>query len=113
SRGSGRSCRRGSLVARASGGGPRDGMSRSRVRADALAFRPCRRARTAAARCCTMSETLKERVREFWEREPCGTKTASSTPGTPEFFAEVERRRYELEPFILDFADFEDWRDRD
>jgi SAM-dependent methyltransferase len=60
-----------------------------------------------------MSETLKERVREFWEREPCGTKTASSTSGTPEFFAEVERRRYELEPFIPEFAEFERWRDHD
>ncbi len=60
-----------------------------------------------------MSEMLKERVREFWEREPCGAKTASSTPGTPEFFAEVERRRYELEPFIPEFAEFERWRDLD
>jgi SAM-dependent methyltransferase len=60
-----------------------------------------------------MSETLKERVREFWEQEPCGTKTASSTPGTAEFFAEVERRRYELEPFLPTFAEFERWHDRD
>lgn len=56
-----------------------------------------------------MSEQLKERVRAFWEEEPCGTKTADAQPGTREFFEQVERRRYELEPFIPPFADFERW----
>lgn len=61
-----------------------------------------------------MSETLKERVRDFWEQEPCGTKTApAQQPGTAEFYAEVERRRYELEPFIPAFAEFERWRGKD
>lgn len=60
-----------------------------------------------------MSEQLKERVRAFWEDEPCGTKTADAQPGTREFFEQVERRRYELEPFIPAFAEFERWRDRD
>ena len=60
-----------------------------------------------------MSEVLKDRVREFWEREPCGTKTVEAAPGTAEFFAQVERRRYELEPFIPEFAEFERWRRKD
>jgi SAM-dependent methyltransferase len=60
-----------------------------------------------------VSEQLKERVRAFWEEEPCGTKTASAQPGTREFFEQVERRRYELEPFIPAFAEFERWRARD
>ncbi len=54
---------------------------------------------------------LKERVREHWEDEPCGTSTSTAAPGTPEFFAEVERERYRLEPFIPAFAEFERWRD--
>lgn len=51
----------------------------------------------------------KELVRAHWEREPCGTTTASSRPGTPEFFAEVERERYRLEPYIPAFAEFGRW----
>jgi SAM-dependent methyltransferase len=53
---------------------------------------------------------LKEAVREHWEADPCGTKLAEAEPGTPEFFEQVERRRYELEPFIAEFAEFERWR---
>lgn len=49
----------------------------------------------------------KERVRSFWEEEPCGAEHAAATEGTPEFFAEVERIRNELDPYILRFADFE------
>jgi SAM-dependent methyltransferase len=56
-----------------------------------------------------MSESLKERVRAYWEAEPCGTSTTEAEPGTPEFYADVERRRYELEPFIPGFAEFERW----
>lgn len=57
-----------------------------------------------------MTETLKEKVRRHWEAEPCGTKTASAEFGTSEFFAEVERERDRLEPFIPRFAEFERWR---
>lgn len=56
-----------------------------------------------------MSE-LKEQVKQHWEQEPCGTSTASATPGTSEFFAEVEAERYRLEPYIPAFAEFERWR---
>ena len=54
-----------------------------------------------------MSESLKERVRAHWQAEPCGTSTSTAKAGTAEFYAEVERRRYELEPFIPAFAGFE------
>ena len=51
----------------------------------------------------------KELVRAHWEREPCGTSTADAEPGTPEFFAQVERERYRLEPYVPAFAEFERW----
>lgn len=54
----------------------------------------------------TAASGLKARVRSFWQAEPCGTNTAEAEPGTPEFFRQVEQRRYELEPYIPDFADF-------
>jgi SAM-dependent methyltransferase len=49
----------------------------------------------------------KDRVRSFWEEEPCGAEHARAPEGTPEFFAEVERVRDELDPYIARFADFE------
>jgi SAM-dependent methyltransferase len=49
----------------------------------------------------------KQRVKTYWEREACGEIHAEAPEGTPEFFAQVERRRDELEPHIASFADFE------
>jgi SAM-dependent methyltransferase len=49
---------------------------------------------------------LKAAVRDFWEARPCGSSHATAPEGTGEYFAQVERRRYELEPFIPRFADF-------
>lgn len=48
----------------------------------------------------------KERVRSFWESEPCGWAHADAPEGTKEFFDQVERKREELEPYIARFADF-------
>jgi ubiquinone/menaquinone biosynthesis C-methylase UbiE len=53
---------------------------------------------------------LKAEVHDFWNADPCGAKLAHADRGTPEFYAEVERTRYELEPFIPSFAEFERWR---
>jgi SAM-dependent methyltransferase len=53
-----------------------------------------------------MSQAVKARVRGFWDSGPCGAKHASAPEGTPEFFAQVERRRRELEPFIDRYANF-------
>jgi SAM-dependent methyltransferase len=55
---------------------------------------------------------LKERVRAFWNGTPCGSDHADAPEGTREFFDQVERRRYELEPFIPMFADFEGAREK-
>jgi SAM-dependent methyltransferase len=51
-------------------------------------------------------ESEKARVQAFWEAEPCGAEHGEAPEGTPEFFAHVEARRKELEPFIARFADF-------
>ena len=52
-----------------------------------------------------MSATLKERVKEHWEREACGTRYASA-PDRKLFFDEISSARYSLEPYIPAFADF-------
>jgi len=54
--------------------------------------------------------SLKGRVRNFWDASPCGTGGVRRPEGSKEFFAEIERRRYELEPFIFGFAQFSRWK---
>jgi SAM-dependent methyltransferase len=49
----------------------------------------------------------KQRVKTYWEREACGEIHSDQPEGAPEFYAEVEARREELEPHIASFADFE------
>lgn len=60
-----------------------------------------------------MSEALKERVRAYWQQEPCGSETARAEPGTPAFYQEVESERDRLDPFIPEFAEFDHWAERD
>jgi SAM-dependent methyltransferase len=53
------------------------------------------------------AERTKGAVRSFWERTPCGSWDASAPEGSSEYYQQIERRRYELEPFIPEFADFD------
>jgi len=48
------------------------------------------------------STATKEAVKDFWNAEPCGTRYL----GGPQDFDAHARARYELEPFIFDFAGF-------
>ena len=48
-------------------------------------------------------------VRDYWEREPCGTDAGvvgDLPPGTRMWFEAVERSRYAVEPFIFALAQF-------
>ncbi|MDX6696185.1 MAG: hypothetical protein QOF02_3788 [Blastocatellia bacterium] len=52
-------------------------------------------------------QSLKERVRAFWQANPCGTKFADAPPGTRLFYERVEEHRYTKEwhiPLAADFA---------
>jgi SAM-dependent methyltransferase len=49
------------------------------------------------------SKDLRERVKSFWNRKPCGTfGEIPSEPGA-DYFKKIGERRYRLEPFVLDF----------
>jgi len=50
---------------------------------------------------------LKERVREFWQSHPCGTKFTEAEVGTRPFFEAVEEHRYRVEWHIPAAAGFE------
>ena len=52
------------------------------------------------------NQALKERVREFWQEHPCGTKFSDAETGSREFFERVEQHRYEKEWHIPGAANF-------
>lgn len=49
---------------------------------------------------------LKERVRAFWQENPCGTKFADAEPGSRRFYELVEEHRYQKEWHIPGAAGF-------
>jgi len=51
-------------------------------------------------------------VRDFWDRRPCNIRHSPREVGTREYFDEVERRKYFVEPHIPGFAEFERWQGR-
>jgi SAM-dependent methyltransferase len=52
------------------------------------------------------NDNLKERVRAFWQANPCGAKFADAAPGTRRFYELVEQHRYTKEWHIPIAADF-------
>src|SRR5436309_15268864 len=52
---------------------------------------------------------LKRLVRRHWEQEPCGTRDADVV-SRHAYFASIEQHRYEIEPDIPAFADFQGGR---
>ncbi len=49
---------------------------------------------------------LKDRVRAFWQENPCGTKFADAPPGSRRFYELVEEHRYDKEWHIPEAAGF-------
>ncbi|HTG86561.1 MAG TPA: class I SAM-dependent methyltransferase [Pyrinomonadaceae bacterium] len=57
-----------------------------------------------------MSESnaqLKDRVRDFWQNHPCGSKFADARPGSRIFYEVIEQHRYEKEWHIPAAAGFD------
>ena len=58
----------------------------------------------------TFADVSISKVREFWDAHPCNIRHSPRPKGTREYFDDVERRKYFVEPHIPQFADFEAWR---
>jgi SAM-dependent methyltransferase len=56
-----------------------------------------------------MALTLNE-VKEYWNTRPCNVKHSQAIIGSKEYFDEVEKRKYFVEPHIPAFAEFERWK---
>ncbi len=51
-----------------------------------------------------------ERVREHWDRQPCDSELSAREPASRDFYLDVERQRYALQPHILECHSWIDWR---
>ncbi|HHN63798.1 MAG TPA: class I SAM-dependent methyltransferase [Nitrospirae bacterium] len=49
-------------------------------------------------------------VKQYWDKRPCNIRHSPKQVGTREYFDEVERRKYFVEPHIPLFAQFERWK---
>lgn len=49
-------------------------------------------------------------VKTFWNKRPCNIKHSKKLLGSREYFDEVEKRKYFVEPHIPNFAEFEKWK---
>jgi ubiquinone/menaquinone biosynthesis C-methylase UbiE len=56
------------------------------------------------------NEALKSEVKAFWNRASCDTDQARSAKHSREYFEEIERFRYNDQPFIHSFAQFTRYR---
>lgn len=57
--------------------------------------------------------TTVQDVRQYWDRRPCNIRHSPKPVGTREYFGEVEKRKYLVEPHIPAFAGFPRWRGKD
>jgi ubiquinone/menaquinone biosynthesis C-methylase UbiE len=51
-----------------------------------------------------------ERIRNFWDRKPCGTTHVALPLGSPEYFIEFDRYYGSMYPYLLPFLDLESMR---
>jgi SAM-dependent methyltransferase len=57
-----------------------------------------------------MTKSLEQRIRDYWNNQPCNVRHSKNTPGSLEFFQDVSARRYRVEPHIPEFAGFYLWQ---
>ena len=51
-------------------------------------------------------------VKEYWNKRPCNIRHSDKEVGSMEYFLEVSKRKYTVEPHILNFADFKNWNNK-
>ena len=57
-----------------------------------------------------MATELVDRIKQYWNTQPCNVKHSLSEPGTEQYWNEVSERRFFVEPHLRDFAGFHQWR---
>ena len=57
-----------------------------------------------------MSTKSIQEVESYWNNRPCNIRHSDKEIGTEDYFNEVEKRKYMVEPHIPAFADFPKWK---
>ena len=53
---------------------------------------------------------LVDKIKNYWNTQPCNVKHSMSELGTEQYWNEVSERRFFVEPHLRDFASFHLWR---
>ena len=51
-----------------------------------------------------------QQIKKYWNERPCNIRHSNKPIGTVEYFDEVEKRKYFVEPHIPKFAEFGKWK---
>ena len=54
-----------------------------------------------------------DQVQQFWDARPCNVRHSDHPVGSREYFDQVELRKFQAEPHILNFSEFSQWRNQD
>ena len=57
-----------------------------------------------------LTTELVDKIKQYWNAQPCNVKHSLSEPGTEQDWNEVTERRFFVEPHLRDFASFHLWR---
>jgi len=57
-----------------------------------------------------MNDNIKDRIKKYWNAQPCNIKHGTAEFGSAEFFHQISERRYRVEPHIAEFAGFHLWQ---
>jgi|SRR6266481_3110956 len=58
------------------------------------------------------SVLTEERVREYWNGNPCDSELSGQDQFSREYFLDIERQRYQLQPHIPEILSKIDWREK-
>jgi len=54
-----------------------------------------------------------DNIKDYWNNQPCNINHSSLPLNTKEYYDEVEKKKYFVEPHIITFADFNKWKDKE
>lgn len=51
-------------------------------------------------------------VKEYWDNRPCNIRHSNKEIGTKQYFDEVEQKKFFVEPHIINFSEFQKWKNK-
>jgi ubiquinone/menaquinone biosynthesis C-methylase UbiE len=55
---------------------------------------------------------IKSKVQKYWDRQPCNSKHSLKKKNSKEYFKEITKKRYFVEPHITNFANFKKYKNK-